>query len=360
MANIQFQGAIYNCSGYAQIRHLFFELSKNHNVKFVPFKSRDNVRLVNDSEFKKLEETKLEKPYINVISGIAPQIRKDENAVYNIAYSMFETFEIPDSWIQFYNEFDEIWVPSEFCRRAFNRKDLKCKIRVINLGVDTKKFIPKGNEKRFFTFLAVGKWIDRKGWDILINAYTTEFIGNYDVRLCIKTDEEKRNNIDLIKEYLTSDRTAIMPKIMVRNQKVDEEVITKFYQEADCYILPSRGEAFGLPFLESMSSGVPVITSDFGGQTDFINEENGWLIKTKKLCHLSERLCRINAAYKGLWFAEPEIEDVRKAMRYAFENKDEVKEKGLKSREDVKNKFSWKSISKIADQRINEILEEIK
>ena len=356
MANIKFQGAVYSCSGYAQLRHLILALSKcGHTIKIVPFKTKDNVNFTNQSEFKKLEETNLLKPYINIISGIAPQIRIDPEASYNIAYSMFETLTVPDNWIKFYNEFNEIWVPSKFCKKAFDRHDLESIVNVISLGTDTKKYISKKRDKGFFTFLSVGKWIDRKGWDLLINAYTSEFIGNYDVRLCIKTDEGHKTNQELVKEYLTNDRTSIMPKIMIRNQKIDEDIMPKLYQESDCYVLPTRGEAFGLPYLEAMSSGVPCIASDFGGQTDFVNNDNGWLIKIKTLKHLSERLCKINSAYKGLWFAEPEIDDIRALMRYAYSHKDEAREKGILARKNVKERYDWKFITKKADKRLKEI-----
>lgn len=347
---------MYSCSGYAQLRHLILALSKcGHTIKLVPFKTNDNVNFLNQSEFKKLEKTNLLKPYINIVSGIAPQIRIDPEASYNIAYSMFETLTIPDNWIKFYNEFNEIWVPSNFCKKAFDRHDLNCIVKKVSLGTYTKKFIPKNREKDVFTFLSVGTWIDRKGWDLLINAYTSEFVGNYDVRLCIKTDAKYKTNQELVQEYLTNNRTSIMPKIMIRNQKIDEDIMPKLYQESDCYILPTRGEAFGLPYLEAMSSGIPCIASDFGGQTDFINNDNGWLIKIKTLKHLSERLCKINSAYEGLWFAEPSIEDIRAIMRYAYVHKDEVRERGMQARKDVKDKYDWKFIAKETDKRLKEI-----
>jgi glycosyltransferase involved in cell wall biosynthesis len=348
---IKYTGPIYNGSGYSQIKNYFLKLSKrNFQIQLNSIGKKECI----DLECEKLENNIVEKPYIHITSGIAPQLRRDAEASYNIAYSMFETNCIPDNWIPFYNEFDEIWTPSSFCKKSFNIKDLKCITTIIPLGVDTELFSFRKTIERPFTFLANGKWVDRKGWDLLINAYTSEFIGNMDVRLCIKTDEVLKSKEEMIKEYLTSDRTAHMPRIMINNQKVNDVDIPLFYHEADVFVLPSRGEAFCLPFLESMACGVPVIAPDFGGHLDFVNKDNGWLIPIKKLTHLSERLCKINSAYKNLWFAEPEIKDVREIMRYVYENQNEIKEKSVKCRE-IAEQYSWDKITDKVENRLTEI-----
>lgn len=353
---INYKGPIYNCSGYSQIKFLFLNLFRRGvKIKLNHFGNKEQVDFFYFEDFQKLEKTELEKPYINIVSGIAPQLRRDNEAAYNIGYSMFETNTVPENWIQFYNEMDEIWTPSTFCKKSLNIKDLKCIITIIPIGVDTEVFSPKKREEHSFTFLSVGKWVDRKGWDLLINAYTSEFIGDFNIRLCIKTDEQTKTKEELIKEYLTTDRTSHMPRILINNQKVGEKTLPLFYNEADCYILPSRGEAFGIPFLEAMASGIPVIASDFGGQLDFVNEEVGWLIPIHTLRHLSDRLCKINSAYKNLWFAEPDIKDVREVMRYVYKNQEEVKKKGFKSRELVEEKFTWNRVTDLAEKRLKEI-----
>jgi glycosyltransferase involved in cell wall biosynthesis len=358
--NINFFGPVYSCSGYAQLRHLFLRIArKGHNVKIKQMGTRDDAKILYEEEFKLLEKVELQKPYINITAGIGPAIRIDPDASYNIAYSMFETTEIPDKWIEFYNQFDEIWVPSKFCQKAFNRRDLTCHVHVIPFGVDESYLSYDKREHDLFTFFAVGQWIDRKGWDILIRAYISEFMGNSKVRLCIKTYNDTKTNEEMIREYLSSDvkNSTYMPRIMIKNQKTDEKDIPIFYQESDCFVLPSRGEAYGVPFVESMAMGIPVIAPDFGGQVDFVNDEVGWLIKIEQLRHLSERLCQINAGYKGLWFCEPAIEEVRKLMRYVFEHQQEAKEKGLKCRALVKKYLTWDIVAEKAESRLKEIFE---
>jgi glycosyltransferase involved in cell wall biosynthesis len=50
---------------------------------------------------------------------------------------------------------------------------------------------------------------------------------------------------------------------------VDDEKIAKLYSRADVFIFASYMESFGLPPLEAMACGVPVVTTDCGGIRDY-------------------------------------------------------------------------------------------
>ena len=52
------------------------------------------------------------------------------------------------------------------------------------------------------------------------------------------------------------------PEAVVRVGRVDEPVLRALYRRATAFIYPSRYEGFGLPVLEAMASGTPVIASN--------------------------------------------------------------------------------------------------
>jgi glycosyltransferase involved in cell wall biosynthesis len=53
---------------------------------------------------------------------------------------------------------------------------------------------------------------------------------------------------------------------------VDDESLAGLYANATLFILPSQDEGFGLPALEAMASGVPVIVSDGGALPEVVAE----------------------------------------------------------------------------------------
>lgn len=63
------------------------------------------------------------------------------------------------------------------------------------------------------------------------------------------------------------------------DQGLEYRVLQKLYRSADMFVLPSAYEGFGLPVLEAMMSGVPVITTgsaslkEVAGQSAFILDE---------------------------------------------------------------------------------------
>ncbi len=54
-----------------------------------------------------------------------------------------------------------------------------------------------------------------------------------------------------------------------------EREMAEFYGRCDLFVFSSRGEGFGLPALESMAIGCPVVTTDSGGVRQFaVDGEN--------------------------------------------------------------------------------------
>ena len=57
------------------------------------------------------------------------------------------------------------------------------------------------------------------------------------------------------------------------------EEIAQRLQQADCFVLASVSETFGVSYLEALSCGVPVIATRCGGPECFVNEHNGLMVE---------------------------------------------------------------------------------
>lgn len=132
-------------------------------------------------------------------------------------------------------------------------------------------------EAKRFRFLHVSSCFPRKGADLLLDAYGLAFTSDDDVTLVIKTFENPHNEID----YWISERKALNPKfpdVLVILGDLSDAELKALYQQCHVLVAPSKAEGFGLPMAEAMLSGLPVITTAWGGQLDFCNEENSWLV----------------------------------------------------------------------------------
>ena len=82
----------------------------------------------------------------------------------------------------------------------------------------------------------------------------------------------------------------------VANQQLPE-----WYSQADCFVLASDVETFGVVYAEAMACGLPVIATRCGGPEDFVKEDNGLLVDKNDVKALSN------------------------AMQFMFENKNRFK-----------------------------------
>ena len=75
---------------------------------------------------------------------------------------------------------------------------------------------------------------------------------------------------------------------------VEETRKLQILRAADAYVSSSLHEGFGLVFLEAMAAGLPIVTTDIGGQTDFLEQnENAFLVPVSDAAALAAGLARL-------------------------------------------------------------------
>ena len=262
---------------------------------------------------------------------------------------------------------DEIWVPSRFNLDTFTRAGVQReKIFVIPHGFNPAFYRPTATNplnigrERGFNFLSIFEWTYRKGWDVLIRAYIEEFSPHEDVRLIIRAYQGGGvigNNalpishqlINFIHELGYS--PECIPDIELIDQMIPAELMPSLYKMSDVFVLPTRGEGWGIPFTESMLMEVPVIATRWSGYLDYMNDENSYLIETDGLSPVGEEQIRDNPLYANQFWAEPSVESTRRQMRRAFENRDELRKRGKQARDHIISKFTIRHAAlKICDR----------
>lgn len=72
--------------------------------------------------------------------------------------------------------------------------------------------------------------------------------------------------------------------------RISREEMQGEMQGANCFVLPTRYEAFGAVLIEAMATGLPVIATRSGGPGSIVTKENGLLIDTENAGQLAEAM----------------------------------------------------------------------
>jgi hypothetical protein len=125
------------------------------------------------------------------------------------------------------------------------------------------------------------------------------------------------------------------------------------YTACNCFVLPYRGEGFGLPVLEAMACSLPVIVTAGGATDDFVSDEFAWRIPAIKKV-FGHEVSGMKLAGDG-WLLEPDLAALGKAMRTAFTNPAACRERGQLASRHARENWSWKKAAKIVAERIQRL-----
>ena len=144
------------------------------------------------------------------------------------------------------------------------------RLSVIPLGYNTEAFRPEaqeseGSQDRPY-LLHVGQAYPHKNLRRLVLAFAQVAVRDPDIRLVLAGKPHPKETIQL--KRLVAE-LALTDRIEFRSY-VPYEALPELYRGAAAFLYPSLWEGFGLPILEAMACGTPVITS-FGSGTQEVS-----------------------------------------------------------------------------------------
>jgi GT2 family glycosyltransferase len=260
---------------------------------------------------------------------------------YKIGYTMLEVDGLPPEWVRQANLMNEVWVPSKFNKKTFEESGVKVPIRVIPLGVDPAYFSPSivgCKPKDAFVFLSIFEWGERKAPELLLKAFSDEFDISEDVVLVCKTnnfDPSVNIEAEISKMGLRRGGGRI---VVAKNRILQRYELGVLYKSADCFVLPTRGEGWGMPILEAMACGLPVIATNWSSQMDFMNETNSLPLEVESLIPAVAKC----PYYQGFRWAQPSYEHLRYLLRWVYEHQDEARAIGQRAANDAVSRWTWR------------------
>lgn len=285
------------------------------------------------------------------VSLMVPEWFSTDIGVKNIGYTMFETDGLPKFRTVACNNADRIWVPTHFNQDTFRATGVTKEISVVPLVVveplDVEPKRPEGATG--FMFLYIGDTNIRKGWDILVRAYTRAFTESDDVTLVLKFFNGDASIAPAtIVEFIRSEREAAkhFPKIVIMMKTVSDNDIWALIHACDCFVLPSRGEGWGLPLSDAMAAGKPTIGSRWSGNLEFMNDDNSYLIDIDNLVEVPWPNLRNRGYGEGQKICAPSVDSLVRIMRTVVNNSSEARAKGEEAKK-ILTRFGEEAVSKI-------------
>ncbi|HET7275508.1 MAG TPA: glycosyltransferase family 4 protein [Longimicrobiaceae bacterium] len=348
--SVRWCAPIFNASGYASESRSFLsgltQSGSRWRIQLVPHEKVQNNALVDPGTFSRLEAMTREvirNPDIDFQHGPASAFTPPR-AEISVCRTMFETDRIPSEWADSCNRFTQVWVPSAFNRQSFIASGVVPeKIKVIPGSIQAAAYDPdlylgaRTVANCGFCFFSVFDFTPRKGWDLLLRAYFEEFQPNEDVCLVVKVTNFFGRNItpdQRIRRFMEDNGYASTPRIIVIEQSCSDSELRRLYAGSDAFVLASRGEGWGRPYMEAMALGLPTIGTRWSANTEFMNDENSFLVEIEGL-EACERTWSEMPLYNGQLWAIPSIESLRQRMREVFTNRAEGQSRGARARVDV-------------------------
>ncbi len=287
----------------------------------------------------------------------------------------WEFGSLPVDWVEgIARSVDEVWTHSHYVKEVYLRSGVDPeKVQMIPLGVNPDLFHPDVQsldvgamecwsdgvmqqhsnaptpQHSDFKFLFIGGSIPRKGFDVLLQAYVEEFSADEEVCLIIKDFYYGGQGREQVKAACQRPNA---PRIVYWYGNIPANRLGGLYKACDAYVHPFRGEGTGLPILEAMACGLPVIVTDYGPTRDYCAEEMSYFVPSREV-DISPAVWgnAFKTVHPPRW-AEPDKDALRQQMRRVFTERDEARNKGLKASQHILSHYTWAHTAKTMVERM--------
>lgn len=187
---------------------------------------------------------------------------------------------------------------------------------------------------------------------MLLQAFLEAFEGREDVVLALKVWSSQEYTSEQIQEQAQATLHNTLghdlcadPRIRFLDARLTRTELLALYQTANAFVLPSRGEGWGRPYLEALACGLPTIGTGWSGNTAFMTEENSYLVDYT-LQDIPEAGWREVPAYKGHRWAEPSRTHLKELLQRVVTEREEAQRRGKLAQEVVAAQFNRHRVGK--------------
>ncbi|MGE0793043.1 MAG: glycosyltransferase family 4 protein [Candidatus Woesearchaeota archaeon] len=226
-------------------------------------------------------------------------------------------------WVKYlYRKVDYLIVPSERIADMLSWENINTPKKIINLGVDSNKFIPFSEDKRqkVRASMAINE-------NEIVIGYHGRIAYEKDLNTLLRAFIKLRKKVNNIKLLIIGSGVPKLEK-KFENQKDIIHIpmqmeVENYIPAIDIYCLPSLTETTSLSTLEAMSCGLPIVTTGVGFVRDYVRNN-----------------------YNGYFFPLKDSYTLMKKLELLCKDKNLRQEFGKHSREIASSGFDWKDTQK--------------
>lgn len=282
----------------------------------------------------------------------------------NIGIYATETSHFQNSsWADRLNTMSEVWVINAQMVDAARRSGVNIPLHVIPHASDMSRFqrrydtldlVKPYKDSGDFLFYFVGEYNVRKSVSSLIQAFHLEFDPSESVQLVIKSNKPGMSPLELYK-HIEADCTKLKngmklfknledyKKEIIITDRLSDQGMMKLHASCDCFVMPSKGEAWAIPAFDAMAMGKTPIVPKSTGFLDYMNDDCGWMVDVNEtpVWGVQETFNDLFVGNETWWSVD--IQNLRRCMREAFEQDSKREEKAANGIERAYD-FSYQNV----------------
>ena len=278
------------------------------------------------------------------------------NSRYNIGFWAWELEKFPREWDNSFLLVDEIWTPSEFASKSIRGATSKPvstmphALKIPDCGSYGRKDFNLPCDK--FLFLCMydsTSTFERKNPLGAMKAFKQAFSKDEDnVGFVVKINYADKRDVRTINWEMAGYRN-----IYLITDTLDRTQTNALIGCVDAYVSLHRSEGFGLVMAEAMLLGIPVIATNWSGNTEFMDSTTACLVDYEFTVIKHDA-----GAYKaGNRWAEPSVTHAAEFMKKLHNDKMFRNELAQKAKAHTRHHLAPERVAAMMKNRIEEIYE---
>lgn len=219
---------------------------------------------------------------------------------------------------------------------SFVKKDVPVSVLQGGYWSDDWPYVPRDFFNGPFRFGMLGRLSERKGPFVAVEAFSklkAEHGDAFDAELHLKTTVPG----------LHSQIERSYPGVRVHYAYWPQAEVLRFYSSLHCYVAPSRGEGKNVPALEAMTTGLPVIATNYGGHAAWLSNEYAYPLKYSMV-----------DTELGAW-ADPDVDHLKELMWHVYTQREEARRKGELAARTIPALSDWTNVCRRALEQVQRV-----